>query len=350
MALVGAGATLAAQSRINELNDAGWKALAEGNSRRAAALFEEALGLRPDEPVLLAGAGAAAHAEGKDREGIARLRRALELNPRLTGASVILGRILFDGGDAEAAIKTYEAALKHAPGDRVLTDTLVNWRRETEVHRGFEERRYDRFRVMYEGRADESLAGAATSILNTAFYRIGEKLGGYPSEPIVTVLYTEQQFRDITRAPDWAGGRYDGRIRIPAAGAGRDPALFEEVLVHELTHAVIAGIARRGVPTWLNEGLAQYFDGSDPQAARARMKRLGAYVPLARLESGFNRFSAAEAQVAYDESLLAVGVMADRAGFGWSRLLARLGAGERFADIISSFGFSYEDLEAPFMK
>ena len=38
----------------------------------------------------------------------------------------------------------------------------------------------------------------------------------------------------------------------------------------------------------------------------------------------------------------------DRPGFGWIRLLHRLGNGEPFADAIGNFGFSYEDLEAPF--
>ena len=47
------------QSRVNELNDAGWKALRDGYQDRAANLFAEALTLRPNDPVLLMGAGAA---------------------------------------------------------------------------------------------------------------------------------------------------------------------------------------------------------------------------------------------------------------------------------------------------
>src|SRR5262249_14952315 len=178
----------------------------------------------------------------------------------------------FDEGDVALAIKTYEAALTHAPNDAELKRSLAAWRREGQVHQTFEERRYDRFRVMFEGRAEEALATQATRVLESNFYRIADKLGEYPSKTIVTVLYTEKQFRDITRAPEWSGGLYDGRIRIPAAGAQRDASLFETVLTHELTHAIIAGIAPTGVPGWMNEGLAQYFDGSDPRAAERRMK------------------------------------------------------------------------------
>ena len=66
------------------------------------------------------------------------------------------------------------------------------------------------------------------------------------------------------------------------------------------------------------------------------------------LEGGFGGLNSATARVAYDESLLAVNVMADRPGFGWIRLLHRLGAGEPFERAIANFGLSYADLEAGF--
>jgi tetratricopeptide (TPR) repeat protein len=339
---------LAAQSRLVELNAAGWKALNDGLPDRAARLFAEALELRPNDPVLLLGAGAASQAQGRPREAIARLKRSLEVNPRQIEASQLLGQIAFAEGDVDLAVRTYENALKYAPGNAALTRELETLRAETDTHRTFESRKYDRFRVMFEGRAEESLAARATAVLDSAFYRIGSTLGEYPPSTIVTVLYTEQQFRDITRAPDWSSGQYDGRIRVPVAGASRDLVLFEQVLTHELVHAMIAGIAGRGVPAWLIEGLAQYFEGSDPSAARARLRAGGRTVPLSQLERGFGRFNAAAAQIAYDEALVAVSVMADRPGFGWIRLLHRLAEGQTFDEAIPNFGFSYADLEAPF--
>jgi len=342
--------TLNAQSRISELNDAGWKALRDNNPRRAAALFAEGLSASPDDPVLLFGAGAAAHALGRQTEAMARLERALELQPRLTAAARLLGQIAFDEGNVDRAIQTLERALTYAPGDAAITRQLAAWRREAGAHETFSDRRYERFRVMFEGRAEESLAVRATAVLDSAFFRIGEKLGEYPADTIVAVLYTEQQFRDITRAPAWSGGQYDGRIRIPAAGAAQHPELFERVLVHELSHAVVAGIARRPVPAWLDEGLAQYFEGADAAAAQQRLRAGRMRIPLRDLERGFGRFGPEAARIAYDESLLAVGVMLDRPGFGWIRLLHRLGDGESFAAAIGNFGFTYEDFEAPFAR
>ena len=341
---------IGAQSRVSELNEAGWKALQNGYEDRAAKIFAEAVSLRPNDPVLLLGWGAAAHAQGKEREAMARLKKAVEIQPGLLQASKLLGQIAFDEGDVDLAVKTYEEALKHAPNDAELNALLTDWRREADKHQTFQETRFERFRVMFEGRAEEALAVQATRILESAFFRIGQQLGEYPPKTIVTVLYTEKQFHDITRAPNWAGGQYDGRIRIPVAGASRDPRLFEIVLVHELVHAMIAGIAPSGVPAWMDEGLAQYFDGTDAKDARRRMKQIGVSIPLKYLQHGFGRLTSAQAQVAYDESLLAVGVMMDRPAFGWIRLLHRLADGQTFDEAIEYFGFSYSDLEAPFTR
>jgi tetratricopeptide (TPR) repeat protein len=338
------------QSRVNELNDAGWKALRDGYGSRAAGLFADALALRPDDPVLLMGSGAAAHAQGKQKDAMTRLRQALTVKPDLTPASVLLGRIAFDEGEVDLAVRTYESALKYAPGDAEIARTLDEWRKDAGIHGSFDELRYERFRILFEGHDERSLAIDATRVFNSAFFRIAGRLGEYPSGTIVAVLYTEQQFRDVTRAPKWSGGAYDGRIRMPVAGAAQQPELFEKVLTHELTHAVIAGIARTGVPAWLNEGLAQYFDGTDANAARRRMRALGRAIPLKHLEGGFGGLGAADAQVAYDESLLAVTLIAERPGFGWTRLLHQLEDGGSVEDALRSFGFSYEDLETPFKR
>jgi tetratricopeptide (TPR) repeat protein len=110
--IVSSALPLYAQSSIQELNEAGWKALEAGNGRRALGLFNEALTLRPNDPVLLTGAGAALQAEGRPRDAMVRLKQAVALKPDLTVASILLGDIAFDEGDAALAIKTYENALK----------------------------------------------------------------------------------------------------------------------------------------------------------------------------------------------------------------------------------------------
>jgi tetratricopeptide (TPR) repeat protein len=339
-----------AQSTAVELNDAGWKMVEGGDAERAARLFADALVLEPGNPVLLFGAGVAAHLTGRPKDAIANLRQALDGDPRLTQAALLLGEIAYSEGDVAMAIETLEKTLKYLPDDPDLTERLAAWRAEADVHRGFEERRYDRFRVMFQGYADRALAAQATEVLNKAFWRIGAKLGAYPSDAVVVMLYTDKQFRDITQAPEWAGGVYDGRIRVPAAGAAKAPQAFERVLIHELTHAIIAKATPRGVPTWLHEGLAQYFEGEDAQAAQRRLRAAGRHrlIPLASLEGSFTGLGAAEAQVAYDESLVAVDALMQRPAFNWARLLLALSQFDRPERAFDSLVLPYSDFEAQF--
>jgi Tfp pilus assembly protein PilF len=106
----------AAQSPA-ELNETGWKSLEQGDPARAAQAFAGALAQRPDEPVLLFGAAVAAQLQGQVATARPRLLRALEVNPRFTPASLLLGEIFYQEGDLDRAIAVYEAALKYSARD-----------------------------------------------------------------------------------------------------------------------------------------------------------------------------------------------------------------------------------------
>jgi tetratricopeptide (TPR) repeat protein len=336
-----------AQSNAAELNAAGWKALQQKNAELGALLFAKALVLQPNDPISMFGAAAAAYLQGRIDEARWRLGRALDLDPRLTEASRLLGEIAYQSGDVAAAIATYERALRHAPNDAGLARALKAWRDDADVHGAFTGRRDQLFTILYEGRHEEATAVKATTLLKSAFQRIAARLGAQPSQSIFVVLYTEKQFRDITGSPEWADGVYDGRIRIATAGASHDPVSFEHVLTHELTHAMIWGLAPRGVPAWLHEGLAQYFAGRDVAAARRRMKASAHAVSLKDLEPGFGARTAGDARLAYDVSLVAVSLIVERAGFGWGTFFSDLAEGTPCETaLIRRFGYSYADLEA----
>src|SRR5262249_61687476 len=110
------------------------------------------------------------------------------------------------------------------------------------------------FTVSFEGPEEASLASEALEMLDRAYWRIGQLLGVYPSDPIPVVLYTGEQFRDVTRSPSWAAGADDGIIRVPMRGALDKSAELDRVLAHEFTHALVRTLAARNLPTWLDEG------------------------------------------------------------------------------------------------
>jgi len=328
----------AGQPRVAE---AGWQALEEGDGERAAAAFRQALAEQPREPAFLYGAGAAAHLAGRNIQASDFLRKALDIEPRLTPAAALLGQIVYDLGDLAGAIRIYEAALVHAPYQRTIRERLEVWRKEaskTTYSSG-------PYTIMFEGHAEGGLAAHATSVLDAAYWRIGRVIGAYPSTPITVVLYTEQEFHDVTGAPEWSDASFDTRIRIPVRGALKTSVRFDRVLTHELAHAMIASLAARGVPAWLHEGLAVNLEPGDIDAAERRLKAARVFVPLANLQGGFSRLNDAQARIAYDVSAVAARALMARLGTQMALLLGELDRGSDFALAASRFGIPSGEFE-----
>lgn len=323
-----------AQSRsAADLGRDGWAAINAGHAAEAAAAFEEALRTRPTDASLLLGAGVAAHLTGRSDEARRSLADALRIDPTLTSASLLLGNILYRAGDLAGAISVYEQALANTPRNAQLAKKLEAWHQEADLHSRFEQRFGDHFTVMFEGPAEAELADKAVAVLESAYWRVGTSLNTYPVDVIAVVLYTREQFRDVTQSPTWAGGLFDGRIRMPVHGALQNLREFERVLTHEFTHALVRSVAPRNVPTWLNEGLAVTFEGSSAEV-RARQRREAKTRPtLVSLEGSFSSLDRPSAVVAYAESGAAVQALLDLGGANaLAGLLTDIGRGLPFAE------------------
>jgi len=262
---------------------------------------------------------------------------------------LLLGEILYRGTDLQGAIYTYEQALAHAPGHTVLVAKLEAWRKEAALHDRFAQKFGDHFTVLFEGPAEAALAARAVEILEAAYWRVGAALYTYPPEVIPVILYTREQFRDVTQSPDWAGGAYDGRIRVPVRGALEDRRGFERVLTHEYTHALVRSLAPRGVPQWLDEGLAMYFEGGDLSAHLDRAAAAEKPHALTTLERPFSGMDDTAAALAYSQSATAVKRLMDEAGVpAIVGILTDLGSGLPFAEAFQRHAnMSYSAFQNP---
>jgi tetratricopeptide (TPR) repeat protein len=342
-------ASVSAQPASSEALDKGFQALQSGDAASAASIFREALTRHPGDPQLLFGAGVAAGIQGQDKDAIAFLKQALQIEPQLLQAAVFLGELLYRQGDLELAIKTYERALPGAPPSVAVSmrGRLTAWREEASLPQNRDAIRDDRFTISFDGPVQQKLAARATSVLSAAFWRIGKALGAYPSAPINVILYSERQFHDITGAPEWSAGGFDGQIRLPVRGATQNLAEFDRVLTHELTHAMLKSIASRNLPAWLNEGLAMYFEGRDTAMSERRLAAARLFVPLAVLQTSFARLNSAQAVIAYEESAFATRALVDRIGpAGVGQLLQDLGTGQTMDQAIERFGITFAAFES----
>jgi len=184
--------------------------------------------------------------------------------------------------------------------------------------------------------------------LEAARARVGEALDAYPPQPITVVLYSREQFRDITGLDDWSAAGFDGRIRVPVGDALDDVGELDRVLVHEVVHAVVVALGGRAVPAWMNEGLATMVEPGGVDDANVTLSRTRVRPGLAQLQGGFAGLAAVDRPVAYAYSartmrrLIALG--------GTPALLALLKDLSRGAPFASAFEqrfmMRYEDFAA----
>jgi tetratricopeptide (TPR) repeat protein len=335
-----------AQSSSSNPLETGFQAIQNGDADTAASVFRTALVRDPRDPRLLFGAGVAAHLQGREQDAMSLLKQALQYDARLTQAAAILGEIAYHEGDLDLAIKTYERVLTYAPANLAIRQRLEAWRSEAALPQSSQSLKDDRFAIMFDGPVQEKLAARATRVLGAAFWRIGNGLGAYPSAPINVILYSERQFHDITGAPEWSAGGFDGQVRMPVRGASQNLQEFDRVLTHELTHAMLKSLAPRNLPVWLNEGLAMHFEGRDGLRSERRLAAAHLFVPLDVLRTSFTGLTAAQAALAYEESAFATRALIDRIGLsGVGLLLQDLDAGQSLEQAIERFGVTFPAFE-----
>ena len=200
---------------------------------------------------------------------------------------------------------------------------------------GRESSRY--FIVLYDREVPQPLVQGFFRILDESFNLLHDRLGEYPRDEIKVILYSQVAFRDVTLAPDWAGGAYDGKIRVPVGGLKtvEEAAGLLNILVHEMTHAFLHRMAPQGLPLWFNEGIATTFQGWDPVKIRAWFSQHPpeGLATLSDVDRGL-RGRGVSVDAAYAAARLAIAEMEDLRGFGAvRRIIGGVGEGRPFAEV-----------------
>jgi len=328
----------------------GFERLNAGEYKAARDDFDSALSYWQDDASAYVGLGAVYFHLQEDREAERALNQALAKNPRDKRAYQILGEIAYRRDDLAEAMIAWEKALEIDPSDAALRSKVERIKKEHRTERDFNRDVTSHFTVKYEGRERIEAGRIILRILEDAYGEVGRALSYYPDQDVAVILYSGQQFQEVTDAPGWSGGIYDGKIRIPIGGIEQETPGLRRLLYHEYTHAVVRAITRR-VPTWLNEGLAQYFEGRsiEPSGAIALrgMLSAGKLPPLQALEGSFLGLNSSQAGLVYLISLSAVRHMADQYGmYRVKMVLEELAAGADMSKAVhTGLLVSYEDFE-----
>ncbi len=281
-------------------------------------------------------------------------------------ALVILGEAYYHRGNFNLAITTLNAAQSIKASNDVAT-FLQKIENDKVLENGYVLSKPSPHFVI---RSSKSKLAEVEKILNPllerSFRDLTQVFDFFTETPITIVVYDPKKRSMAVRmgSPSWAAGVYDGEIRIPYAETLRAEYKLETLLRHELSHLFLDALTHNSVPTWFNEGLAQYFEKpfiySGPNAFSDRVdapisktfrqvvseaistKKIMSYE---RISGSFAQFRKKTATLAYGQSLMMFKHLIESNGL-WRlrRMLRAVFRGKHF-DVAfhTEFGYPPED-------
>lgn len=302
-----------------------------GNPRTAAGYMQQALALSPDNALILEHYASVLLQTARAADALPFAERAARMLPNSADAHLVLGFAYYATDKTRLAVEAWKRSLQLRPSPEV-EQAVARAERELAAEAGYGQQESIHFTMRYEGKqAAPALRREILATLEMHYADLTREFGAAPRESVAVVLYPEEAYFDVTRAPQWTSAVNDGKLRIPLRGVQQMTADFSRVLRHELAHSFINQISRRRCPLWLHEGIAQLVEGRSvaPRGRLlARAFATGRYIPLNGLEGSFLQFTEAEAVLAYDEALAVVEYIHETYGMSdLQRVLQRIGEG-----------------------
>jgi tetratricopeptide (TPR) repeat protein len=307
--------------------------LAAQDPADAARLARHALDRDPQSVAALQTLAEALLALGDAKQARDRLAQALRIDDRNPRSRALLGDAFLALGDRYSAEDAYRVSLRLRPDPEIqrkvqelgLPPAPNAPSASSPPHPPLD----TPFRLRFDGSVNEAVGSAVLRLLSDAYAEYARRFAFSPEAPVDVTLQGSKAIAD-RRAPEWADGlNADGAIQVPVVGLDKDTPRLQRVLRHELAHTFLTARTGNNCPTWLQEGVAQWLEGSDPErndSALAALARAQKLPGLITLEGPFNALPEAQADVAYQASLSAVAYIVRKRGeVGVVRLISALG-------------------------
>lgn len=164
-----------------------------------------------------------------------------------------------------------------------------------------------------------NLVANTVTILDETYSELSNRFGARPQNKVVFRFLSPEEFRDYTGAPAWTSAMYlRGEVSIPIP---RDRALnaadLRRAIRHEYVHAAVSELSGKKCPAWLDEGIAQLFEGEVNPLLGPSLRgwiRKNEPLPLSWLRAGFMTLEDNIVPVAYAQSLFATRLLAANGG------------------------------------
>ncbi len=261
--------------------------MSRGDLEHALTDERTALTYAPEDPALMTIVGYLHLRRSEYRQSLDYLERARRVQPDNADVAKLEGWAYYGMNKLNQAVAEWKRSLALRPDPEVQA-ALDKAERDKQEEDKYRENESTHFTLRYTGTAEPALARGVLRTLEGHFSAIESELNFTPPDSIGVILYTQQAFADITRAP---------------------------------------GLA----PTWIQEGLAQWVEGkrsAQGAAALVQVYQAGQMAPLRTLEGSWMKLPGELAGYAYAWSLANIEYIVEKDGMGdMERILDRIGSG-----------------------
>jgi len=240
------------------------------------------------------------------------------------GVARLQGQCLLRAQSAREALAWLRKAQKMDPDDTTVRHELAKAQALLAESEQLGVLRSVHFELQVEGKVFAQ-GTQLLAALESSYDSLCMRWSFYPDKVLPAVLYDSSIYQGALDLPDWTGALFDGKVRIPA-NVLEDWPRHRRVIEHEVAHAFHQELAGgKALPTWLDEGLAQDFDGTLLDSVWMRDY---AEPDSAALHGNFLATrDAVAARVLYQYSLRKVRVLLESVGRDSVRTLIRQGLG-----------------------
>lgn len=170
-----------------------------------------------------------------------------------------------------------------------------------------------------------TLVDQLSDVLTQTHEGLSGTFGDIPAFATSLRLMDQEAFFQLTGAPAWTNAMFfRGEIIIPLSlTEPNDELSIVRAVRHEFTHAAIHSLSGGKAPGWIDEGIAQWAEGSENPALRPALRawlRESPPVPLSLLRGGFTRLEEPMVAPAYAQSLVAARLLLEQFGVTAIRL------------------------------
>lgn len=188
--------------------------------------------------------------------------RLIDNNDNNYQAHLALGKLLYKTGNLSEAKYHLKVSNELKPTNNT-SEMLKRIEREININDSSNKFQSVHFSLFCPDDFSDDKASEILDILEAAFTEVGNKLNFFPSQRAQVIVFNTADFKKIHDLPNWAGGLYDGKIRLPIPTNNISVKKLKGAFFHEYTHHVVYLLSSGNCPIWLNEGLAQISEFDD---------------------------------------------------------------------------------------